>query len=240
VVQDFAARLNKGAILATRSEILLAPVSPGSRLIEIGPSIAPIAPKSSGWNTVSIDTTTREGLVAKYAGDPGVDVSRIEPVDFVWTDGPLSTAVPAVQHGSFDAFIASHVIEHSPDLIAFLDAAATLVKPEGLVILAIPDKRYCFDYFQPLTTTGQLLEAHLDRRVRHARRFAFDHPAYAVSDGGLISWGQRPSHGTHFMYTLESAWSRFATLADDAGTRTCTFGALYHRALSCSCWNSRG
>jgi SAM-dependent methyltransferase len=201
----------------TRAEILLAPVPRSAHIIEIGPSFNPIAPKSAGWNSASIDHLTREGLVAKYTAHPGVDVSLIEPVDFIWTGGPLSAAVPLAQHGSFDAFIASHVIEHTPDLIAFLDSAATLLKPEGVVILAIPDKRYCFDYFQPLTTTGELLEAHADRRSRHTRRLAFNQVAYEVTDGGTISWSQRPSQGIRFIQGLEDASDLFTTFENSLG-----------------------
>ena len=127
----------------TRAQVLLAPVPRGGRIIEIGPSFSPIAPKSEGWNTVSIDHLTKDGLVAKYNGEPFVDVARIEPVDFLWVSGPLSNAVPKTLHGSFDALVASHVIEHTPDLIDFLDSATTLVKYDGVVVLAIPDKRYC-------------------------------------------------------------------------------------------------
>jgi SAM-dependent methyltransferase len=197
--------------MPTRSEILLAPVPRDARIIEIGPSYNPIAPKSEGWNSLSIDHLTREGLVEKYTGHPGVDISRIESVDFVWTGSMLSDAVPLSQHGSFDAFIASHVIEHTPDLIAFLDSAAMLLRPDGVVVLAIPDKRYCFDYFQPLTTTGQLLEAHTNRRSRHTARLIFDHIAYAVADGDNIAWGQRPSQGIRFVHGLEQANHLFMT-----------------------------
>lgn len=209
------------------------------RIIEIGPSYNPIAPKSGGWNSASIDHLTREGLVMKYTGHPRVDVSRIEPVDFVWSCGPLSDAVPSAQHGSFDAFVASHVIEHTPDLIAFLDSAATLLKPEGVVILAIPDKRYCFDYFQPLTTTGQLLEAHADRRSRHTRCLAFDHFAYAVQDGGVGAWGQRPSEGIRFMHALEGANDMFAAFENNPDYLD-LHGASCRPASSCCCWSSRG
>jgi Domain of unknown function (DUF4214)/Methyltransferase domain len=126
--------------MPTRNEILLAPVPRTGHIIEIGPSFRPIAPKGEGWNTRSLDHTTREGLIAKYRGHPGVDVNRIEEVDFVWAGGSLIDAVPASLHGTFDAFVASHVIEHTPDLIAFLDAAGALLKPDGVVVLAIPDK----------------------------------------------------------------------------------------------------
>ena len=131
-----------------------------ARIIEIGPSYNPIAPKAEGWNTRTLDHATRASLVEKYRGHPGVDVDRIEDVDFVWTGGSMLDAVPSDLHGTFDAFIASHVIEHTTDLVGFLDAAATLLAPTGVVILAVPDKRYCFDYFRPLTTTGDVLEAH--------------------------------------------------------------------------------
>lgn len=201
--------------MLTRAEILLAPVPRGGRILELGPSFNPIAPKADGWNSFSIDHLTREGLVAKYKGHPGVDLSRIEPVDFVWTSGSLSAAVPSEQHGSFDAFLASHVIEHTPDLIAFLDAAGTLLKPDGLVVLAIPDKRYCFDYFQPLTTTGQLLEAHAHRRSRHTPRLAFDYFAYTVSNGNAIAWAQHPSQEVRFVYGLEGAGRLFRTIDSD-------------------------
>jgi hypothetical protein len=79
---------------ATRDQILLAPVARGAQIIEIGPSYNPIAPKAGGWNTKTLDHTTREKLIAHYRGHAGVDVNRIEEVDFIWTGGLLADAVP--------------------------------------------------------------------------------------------------------------------------------------------------
>ena len=200
--------------MSTRAETLLASVPQHSRIIEIGPSFNPIAPRSRGWNSASLDHLTHDGLVAKYKTHPGVDVSMIEEVDFVWTDGKLSDAVPPEQHGSFDVFLASHVIEHTPDFIGFLDAAATLLKQDGVVILAIPDKRHCFDYFQQITTTGQVLDAHLNNRSRHTGALAFDHFAYAVTDGGAESWGQRPSQGLRLIHWLEDSRQKYREFED--------------------------
>lgn len=191
--------------MPTRAEILLASVPRRGRVIEIGPSFSPIAPKAQGWDTRTLDHLTRQGLVEKYAGHPGVDVGRIEEVDYVWTGGPLSDAVPPAMHGTFDAFVASHVIEHTPDLLAFLDSATALLKGDGIVVLAVPDKRYCFDYFQPLTTAGQILEAHAERRSQHSRRLVFDQFAYAVADGDSGAWGQHPSRGLRMAHRFEYA-----------------------------------
>ena len=201
----------------TRNEVLLELVPRTGRIIEIGPSYNPIAPKAEGWNTRILDHMTREDLIAKYRGHPGLDVDRIEEVDFVWTGGPLIDAVPESFHGSFDALIASHVIEHTPDLIGFLQTAEILLKPGGVVILAIPDKRYCFDYFQPLTTTGQVLEAHAQGRSRHTPRVAFDHVAYAVKNGGAIAWGQHPSQGLGFVHTIDEAEKLFSSIETKEG-----------------------
>jgi SAM-dependent methyltransferase len=203
----------KGTPANPRAEILLAPLSPNAHIIEIGPSYNPIAPKTAGWKTKTLDHTTREALIAHYRGQPGVDVSRIEEVDFIWTSGCLTDAIPNALHATFDAFIASHVIEHAPDFIGFLEAAALLLKPEGVVVLAVPDKRYCFDYFQPLTTTGQLLAAHAERRSRHTRRIAFDHVAYAVRSGGLGAWGQQPMREMCFFHPIEEARKLFDSIS---------------------------
>src|SRR5262249_48349423 len=118
----------------TRNEILLGPVPRNAHIIEIGPSYGPIAPKTEGWNTRTLDHMTREDLSAKYRDRPGVDVNRIEEVDFVWTSGRLIDAVPVSLHGKFDAFIASHVLEHTPDLIDFLNTADILLNPDGVVV----------------------------------------------------------------------------------------------------------
>lgn len=194
--------------MPTRTEVLLSSVPRNARIIEIGPGCYPIAPKSEGWNSVSLDHLNREGLMEKYRAHPSIDISRIEPVDYVWT-GALSDAVPADQHGTFDIFLASHVIEHTPDLIAFLDSAAALLSPDGVVVLVIPDKRYCFDYFQSLTMTGELLDAHIQHRVRHTRRLAFDHFAYAATDGGTEAWAQHPIQGIRLIHGLEDALQAF-------------------------------
>jgi SAM-dependent methyltransferase len=193
----------------SRAEILLESIPRTARIIEIGPSFSPIAPKADGWRTHTLDHATRGALVEKYKGHPGVDVTRIEEVDFVWNGGPFIDAVSREFHGTFDAFIASHVIEHTPDFIAFLEAAEALLKPDGVVILAVPDKRYCFDYFQPLTTTGQILDAHGDRRSRHTRSLGFDHAAYVVKNGDTGAWGQHSTQGFTFFHTIDEARKLF-------------------------------
>ncbi|MFM2151422.1 MAG: hypothetical protein RLZZ187_3728 [Pseudomonadota bacterium] len=203
-----------------RTAILLAGAKPDWRIIEIGPSHAPIAPRSAGWNTTVVDHADQAGLIAKYASDRLFDTSRIEPVDVVWAGGPLDAAVPAALHGSFDLLIASHVIEHFPDPIGVLKSAQTLLRPDGgTVSLAVPDKRVCFDFFRPPSTTGQLLAAHRQGRSRHTAASMFDQAAYLAQLDGRIGWGWH--EGTAEVRAdggLVHAYEAFSKASEDPGS----------------------
>jgi SAM-dependent methyltransferase len=177
----------------TRNEKILARISRSMKILEVGPSYSPVLTRADGWNVFSLDHSTADELRRKYTGHANVDISRIQDVDFVWRDGPLETAIPDAQLGTFDACIGSHMIEHVPDLVAFFRSMERILSPTGVVSLVVPDKRFCFDFFQPLTMTGDVLAAHRERRTRHTRAAEFNAAAYMVRAGGEISWGQRPT-----------------------------------------------
>jgi len=173
----------------SRAETLLRGLDKKSKVIEIGPSFAPLTPKRDGWNAFVVDHDTREGLIAKYRADPHVaNVNLIEDVDHVWRGGSIADAIPAADHGTFDAFIASHVIEHTTDVVTFLEAAQRLLKPDGLVILAVPDKRKCFDLYRPVSTTGAAIAAYREKRALHRPEVYFDFVAYHASKAGAAGW----------------------------------------------------
>ena len=162
------------------------------RLIEIGASYNPIVPKRDGWRTTVVDHADRETLVKKYHGEGdrlgvvGWSPEIIEEVDVVWSDGPLLDAFPETLHGSFDGAIASHVGEHVPDLVGFLQAMGVLLKPTGTFFLALPDRRLCFDFFQSITTTGNVLDGM--GQSRHSRGTIYDHSARYTRCNGLDTW----------------------------------------------------
>ncbi|HEX2941019.1 MAG TPA: class I SAM-dependent methyltransferase [Rhodopila sp.] len=174
-----------------RAHLLRGPVGPASRIVEIGAGYNPIAPKRDGWNTHVVDHATQEALRTKYA-TANVDPALIEDVDTVWLSGPLHEAVPDSLVGRVDAIIASHVLEHLPDLVGFLQSAARLLTPGGYLSIALPDRRYCFDCLKPWTSTGDLLDAHRRGLQRHTIKTAYNHFAYAATVDGALAWGARP------------------------------------------------
>lgn len=172
----------------SRNSYLMQSVSKTDKLIEIGPSLNPMAPKADQWRSFSIDHADQAGLREKYKNDPSVDPLKIERVDFVWTQGSLSDAVPPEHLHTFDLFLASHVIEHFPNVVDFLASADTLTHAKGRVILVVPDKRMCFDMFRSLSSTGEAIAAHLEKRVRHSTANVFDFMSKAVQKNGLPGW----------------------------------------------------
>lgn len=164
-----------------------------------------------------MDHADRAGLVAKYAEDKTVDTSRIEEVDFVWTGGALDALIPAERHGSFDLLIASHVIEHFPDPIGVLVSAQRLLRPDtGVISLAVPDKRSCFDFFRPLSTTGKMLAAHRAGRVRHLPGDIFDSTAYLSALDGATGWAWQSSEHVRPICTLREGYRKFLAADDRA------------------------
>ena len=126
--------------------------------IEIGPSHDPIAPKREGFRVHVIDHMSREQLRHKFSGPghPGVVIDNIEEVDFVWHGERYADLTGRTNF--YDWIIGSHLIEHTPDLVRFLEDCDALLKDNGVLSLVIPDKRYCFDRFSPITGLARVVE----------------------------------------------------------------------------------
>jgi SAM-dependent methyltransferase len=153
--------------------------------LEIGPSHQPFASKRAGFNVHVLDHLSAAELREKYKKKQ-VDTSQIEDVDFVWNGEPYSELI-----GKSDCYswiIASHVIEHTPDLLGFLRECESLLSPDGVLSLVIPDRRYCFDHFVPETTTGAVLDAFFEKKKKRTPGQVFDHLAHASRNKGQVGW----------------------------------------------------
>jgi predicted SAM-dependent methyltransferase len=59
-----------------------------------------------------------------------------------------------------DFVIANHFLEHCEDPIGALGHMIRVLRPGGVLYLAVPDKRYTFDADRPVTQTDHLLRDH--------------------------------------------------------------------------------
>ncbi len=155
----------------SREEKILSAIDKRLPGLEIGPSHRPVAPKKSGFNVKILDHLDTAGLRDKYRSH-GVDVEAIEEVDYVWSGESLSTLV---DDRKFDWIIASHVIEHTPDLIGFLNECEKILSDTGVLSLAVPDKRYCFDHFRETTSLSRVVDANFLKLTNHTPGTAADY-----------------------------------------------------------------
>ncbi len=197
-----------------RRENALQHISKNGPGLEIGPSINPLAPKKDGYNVHIIDHASREQLLDKYKNH-NVKLENIEEVDFVWRGE--SYAELTGRKNYYEWIIASHLIEHVPDLIGFLKDCEGVLKEDGVISLVIPDKRYCFDHFRPVTGISKIIDSHLSKNKSHTPGTILEQILNAVSKDGKISW-DRENFGKYNLCNPLSA-AQEALQSSDTGFR---------------------
>jgi SAM-dependent methyltransferase len=151
------------------------------RGLEVGPLASPRVRKDEG-SVLYVDHENAEGLRQKYAADPDMKdrLAEIVNVDYVVRSGQgiyetVARDVP------FDYVIASHLIEHIPDPISWLQDVAKTLRDGGILSLVIPDKRYCFDINRRTTEIADLVDAHLRQLHRPSYRQVYDFISKEIS-----------------------------------------------------------
>jgi len=126
-------------------------------ILEIG---AFDAPTWIGDNTPRglrfLDWYSTEELMELHRGNEGRNWDRKIYVDFVIKEKRFARRIPQ----RFDLVVANHVLEHIADPITWLQEVAAVTSPGGHLCLAIPDRRFTFDYIRAESTVVDLLRAH--------------------------------------------------------------------------------
>lgn len=168
----------------TRREKILPWINANGTGLEIGPGPYPVMPKSAGYKVEIIDCDTREKLQEKFRAYKSEH--PIEEVDYLWSGQTYSDLTGKNNH--YDWIVACHVIEHTPDLIAFLKDCETVLNDNGVMALVVPDKRYCFDHFRPLTGLARVLDSYAGQNRNHSEGTAAEYFMQVVSRGGQNDW----------------------------------------------------
>jgi hypothetical protein len=175
--------------------------------LEIGPSWRPLLPKAKGYNVRVADHLDQAGLIAKYDGVRPTDA--IEPVDYVLTGRRLADVIDE----RFDWIVGSHVLEHTICLVSFLRDAETLLRPGGVLSLAVPDRRYCFDRFRDRASLGRVVDVFRAGPSVHSEGSVLEDSLASVSKGGTISWDATHAGTFRQLHTLAEARERAASAA---------------------------
>ena len=179
------------------------------RGLEIGPLHNPLVRKSDGV-IFYVDHADTE-FIKKANRNPQFNNDDIVDIDIVWGDRPLKELVPH----PMDYVVASHVIEHVPDMIGWLMDLHGALTEDGLICLAIPDRRFTFDLRRPESTAGEMVEAYLLRVRRPPARHLFDQVSLQAAFPKAQGWEddmfvQSPPQERHLSgpSASPSAWHR--------------------------------
>lgn len=161
-----------------RREAVLKYINMDQKGLEIGPWFNPLVPKRDGYHSVVLDVFDTETLRERARNTPSIHPSlhdRIEEVDVVGSSTHIDELIAARgELGTYDYIVSSHNFEHLPNPIRFLQGCAKVLKPGGMISMAIPDRRACFDYFRPVTTLSAWIEPYLKDVSAPSRGQYFD------------------------------------------------------------------
>jgi hypothetical protein len=139
-----------------RQQMILKVLDPSvARIVEVGALDDPTFPPAE-YNVRFIDYATKEQLLEKHKENPRYTSERLVDVHY-----PVSSPDYAAQIDErFDLAIANHVIEHIPDTVRWINSLGDILNDRGYVFLAVPDRRYTFDFLRPETTIADVLRAY--------------------------------------------------------------------------------
>ncbi len=140
--------------------------------IEIGPLTAPLVSKDDG-TIFYVDHADTETLRRKYELAPDTDPAQIVPVDMVWGQRTLQECLGV--DCKIDYVVNAHVVEHVPDLVTWLAEIHSVLKPGGWLRMAIPDRRYTFDFLRAESTLLDALDAYVRKPRAPSPRVILDH-----------------------------------------------------------------
>lgn len=147
-----------------RRERLLAGIDVArKRGLEMAPLARPIVLKSEG-DVTYVDRNDTATLIERHRNDPALCGRAVVPIDVAVGERLLPDALSHL--AKFDYIVASHVVEHIPNLVTWFEEFRAILNPGGSVRLAVPDKRFTFDHLRSETTITEVLDAYV-RNTRH-------------------------------------------------------------------------
>lgn len=102
-----------------------------------------------------VDRMTKEDLLRHY---PELGGAHITAPD-ICCDGET---LDAVGDGTLDFVIANHFLEHCQNPIRTIENMLRRLKNDGILFLAVPDKRYIFDVDRPVTPIEHLFQDYVN------------------------------------------------------------------------------
>lgn len=143
-------------------------ISPDCRILEIGPLTSPNLTKDRFKHVYYADIRSTEDIKSFYRAHTNIQQENIVDIDYVINKNGYADTMSNVE--KFDYVVATHVIEHVPQLILWLQDLAKILKPAGKLCLTVPDKRYTFDHYRHSTSFAEIYDVYSRNIINHPAR----------------------------------------------------------------------
>jgi len=172
------------------------------KILEIGPLDKPLFHKDE-FNVKYIDYFSVDQLKNHIRQNKNRNLDNIVELDYVLQGKKITETVEE----EFDVVVASHVIEHVPNLFGWFRDIESILTENGELFLVIPDKRYTFDIDRPPTSLGQLIENDLMDVDKPSLQSVFDQRYYHKNVSSHKLWQDYENHraDTAHTFTIEQS-----------------------------------
>jgi hypothetical protein len=156
-----------------------------ARTLEIGPYSSPTIKQSQFPNVKYMDMFSAEEIKA----DKERYTNETEPPEYIDIIVSPEQRPTFETDLKFDYIYSAHNIEHHPDIIYHLNEMSKIAAGmHTKYFLTIPDKRYCFDYYQNPSDFTDMIEAYLEKRTKHSFGSYLRHTTYATHNNIYGHW----------------------------------------------------
>ena len=137
----------------TKQEFALHSIRGDEVILEFAPAHSPMYPKKGGYNVEIVDYLSKEQLLKRTEADNTISedmYENLEDVDYVCS---RNYADFIGKKNYYDVVASCNVIEHTVDIIEYLQDCSLMMKNTGMLKLIIPNKNYTFDWAREITST---------------------------------------------------------------------------------------
>ena len=139
-----------------RRQLVQSVVADAGSILEIGAMAKPTFIRDLGDDVRYLDWFSGDELRERHQNNPKRSVANIVDVDYVVKHHQFASSIP----DRFDLIVAAHVVEHVADVVSWLQQLESLLAPGGTLYLAVPDRRYTFDYHRRTSNVVDIIRAH--------------------------------------------------------------------------------
>jgi SAM-dependent methyltransferase len=209
----------------TRQEFVVSNLDTSKRGIEIAPYFNPMVSKEK-FDVWYVDCIDNDEIQKKAKENPGAVGKAVPRIDSVWVPGkPL---IECVAGQSFQFAVASHVFEHVPNPLGWVQQILDCINVGGTLALLVPNKLYSMDYYRRETTFADILGWYVDKPSIPTPGQVVDFLCQSFHDLGEVDFTKEmlPFDEAKRLYSDKDAMS-FAQMTKDRN---------YYLDVHCTVW----